>query len=72
MPYPLALQHKGRYGCNETLHTASEQRGQGRAGGLGGAEVVEERVIQAAGADVVCDEQRGAVGNAHHPDGDAL
>ena len=55
-----------------TRNTASEQRRQGRAGGLGGAEVGEESVIEAAGADVVGDEQRGAISNPHNPDGDAL
>ena len=42
----------------------AEQGGQGRAGRLGGAEVGEERVIEAAGVDVV--------GDAHHADGHAL
>uniref|UniRef100_A0A0A9D4F5 Uncharacterized protein n=1 Tax=Arundo donax TaxID=35708 RepID=A0A0A9D4F5_ARUDO len=32
----------------------------------------EKRVIEATGVDVVCDEQRGAVGDAHNPDGHAL
>ena len=54
------------------MPTLAEQGGQGRAGGLGCAEVGEKRVIEAAWADVVGDEQGRAIGDAHHPDGDAL
>lgn len=50
----------------------AEQGRQGRAGGLGGAELGEERIIEAAGVDVVGDEQGGAIGDANHPDGHAL
>ena len=56
----------------ECLSTSAEQGGEGRAGGLGGAELGEERVIESSGVDIFGHEQGGAIGDAHHPDGHAL
>ena len=52
----------------ECLSTSAEQGGEGRAGGLGGAELGEERVIESSGVDIFGHEQGGAIGDAHHPE----